>query len=384
MSRTAVARENFGFGGVRVLHFFKTYWPDTFGGIERSIHAIATGTATHGIQTDVLSLSKKPKENTLKFDGHHAWKAKLDFEIASTGFSHEAIYKFRTLAEQADVIHYHFPWPFMDLVDLLTTIKKPTVVTYHSDIVKQRLLLKMYAPLMRRFLRTKSIIVATSPNYLKSSSVLQACDQSRLRVIPLGLDDLNPSEFQNKSSSDWSKILPKNFFLFVGVLRYYKGIQYLIDAAKISKLPVVIVGDGPLYAQISKSLNCDEDQNIILTGALSDMDKLELLKLCRAFVFPSHLRSEAFGLSLVEAARAGKPMISCEIQTGSSYVNKDRVTGIVVEPQNAFALAHAMKELAVDDTLCQQMGAQARYRYEAKFTSSLMAARYAAIYKEIF
>ncbi|WP_141049103.1 glycosyltransferase, partial [Brucella melitensis] len=120
---------------MRVLHFFKTYWPDTFGGIERTIHAIAKGVAEHGIASDVLSLSAKPEENTRNFDGHMAYKAKLDLEFASTGLSRDVFSRFRELSSQADVIHYHFPWPMSDIVQIGVRPDKPTIVTYHSDIV---------------------------------------------------------------------------------------------------------------------------------------------------------------------------------------------------------------------------------------------------------
>ena len=103
---------------MRVLHFFKTYWPDTFGGVERTIHAIVKGVARHDIQSDVLSLSKTPEKGTVEFDGHMAHKAKLDLEFASTGFSREAFGRFRELSRKADIVHYHFPWPMMDVVHL--------------------------------------------------------------------------------------------------------------------------------------------------------------------------------------------------------------------------------------------------------------------------
>ncbi len=88
---------------------FKTYWPDTFGGIERTIHAIVKGSDEHGIASDVLSLSAKPQENTRSFDGHMAYKAKLDIEFASTGLSRDVFSRFRELSNRADIIHYHFP-----------------------------------------------------------------------------------------------------------------------------------------------------------------------------------------------------------------------------------------------------------------------------------
>ncbi len=172
---------------MRVLHFFKTYWPDSFGGVERTIHAIAKGTSSYGVEAQVLSLSRQPQETSVQVDGHWAYKARLDLELASTGFSLSALRRFRELGNDADIIHYHFPWPFMDVVHFATRLQKPTIVTYHSDIVKQKYLLRLYQPLMHRFLTSVDQIVVTSPNYLASSDQLRGFE-AKSTVIPIGLD----------------------------------------------------------------------------------------------------------------------------------------------------------------------------------------------------
>ncbi|MBB3611600.1 glycosyltransferase [Rhizobium sp. BK602] len=366
---------------MRVLHFFKTYWPDTFGGIERTIHAIAKGTARYGVETDVLSLSKMPRENSVEFDGHMAHKAKLDFEFASTGFSREAFGRFRELSRKADIVHYHFPWPVMDIVHLAVPPGKPTVVTYHSDIVKQKVLLQFYRPLMSRFLKSVDRIVATSPNYLTSSDVLEKF-RSKTSVIPLGLDEADYPKADEATLAHWRSRLPPRFFLFVGVLRYYKGVHILLEAAKRNGLDVVIVGDGPMEAELKQAAQ-QNFGNIHFLGSLPDSDKIALLELCTAFVFPSHLRSEAFGLSLVEAAMFGKAMISCEIGTGTSFVNLQGETGLVVPPDDADALADAMKLLWDDEKKAAAFGAAARERYLARFTAQEMCCAYDGLYREL-
>ena len=366
---------------MRVLHVFKTYYPDTFGGVERTIHAIAKGAVAHGIQSDVLSLSRGPVPNSVEFDGHMAYKAKLDLEFASTGFSREAFSRFKGLSARADVIHYHFPWPFMDLLHLVHPPGKPTIVTYHSDIVKQKLLLQLYKPLMHRFLSSVTRIVATSPNYLESSEVLQRY-QDKAEVIPIGLDEADYPRAPQELKDRWTARFPKPFFLFVGVLRYYKGLHLLIEATKNVDAEVLIVGQGPMESELKALAVRDGLNNVHFLGALSDLDKAALLELCTAFVFPSHLRSEAYGLALVEAAMFGKPMISCEIGTGTSFVNKNGETGIVVPPENARELARAMQNLRVEK-VAEACGAAAYARYAAELRSSTMAQRYAHVYQSI-
>lgn len=367
---------------MRVLHFFKTYWPDTFGGIERTIHAIAKGVAEHGIASDVLSLSAKPEENTRNFDGHMAYKAKLDLEFASTGLSRDVFSRFRELSSQADVIHYHFPWPMSDIVQIGVRPDKPTIVTYHSDIVKQKLLLQFYRPLMNRFLGSVDRIVATSPNYLATSDVLQRFSD-KTTVIPLGLDESDYSAADATTKARWRERFPRPFFLFVGVLRYYKGLRTLLAAARTSDIDIVIVGDGPMKPQLIAYANEHNLSHVHFAGALPDTDKTALLELSAGLIFPSHLRSEAFGLSLVEASMFGKPMISCEIGTGTSYVNLNGQTGIVVPPQNPEALSAAMRSIADDTEQAKVFGMNARARYIEHFTADKMALEYAKNYTSL-
>ncbi|MCJ8151408.1 glycosyltransferase [Shinella sedimenti] len=367
---------------MRVLHVFKTYYPDSFGGVERTIHAIAKGALAYGIESDVLSLSRDPVTNTVEFDGHMAYKAKLNLEFASTGFSCDAFSKFKDLSAKADVVHYHFPWPFMDLLHLMHPPGKPTVVTYHSDIVKQKLLLQLYKPLMHRFLSSVTRIVATSPNYLESSKVLQRY-RDKTEIIPIGLDEADYPRASRILKNSWAARLPKRFFLFVGVLRYYKGLHTLIEAAKNVDAGILIAGKGPMEGELRAQAVSAGLTNVKFLGAVNDLDKAALLELCTAFVFPSQLRSEAYGLSLVEAAMFGKPMISCEIGTGTSFVNKDGETGIIVAPNNPAALATAMKNISTDTALQSFYSLNSKRWYSQRLRASKMSGLYAARYRTL-
>lgn len=158
---------------MKVLHFYKTYFPDSFGGIEQFIFQLAHGSAKRGVDVEVLSLSPAVRDETRPFDNHVTHRVRRDLEIASTAISLAAFKKFSALAREADVLHFHYPWPFSDLVHLATAVPKPTVLTYHSDIVRQRFLARLYKPLMNRFLQSVDRIVATSPNYVESSETLR-------------------------------------------------------------------------------------------------------------------------------------------------------------------------------------------------------------------
>jgi rhamnosyl/mannosyltransferase len=371
---------------MRVLHFYRTY-SQSYGGIEQVIYQLCVGTQPLGVESTVLTLSRDRSASEIRLDGHRVIRAPLDLEIASTGFSRAAFAYFREQAAQADLIHYHFPWPFMDVVHFacdVPRIGKPTVVTYHSDIVRQKFLLQLYRPLMHRFLGSVDRIVASSPNYLATSPVLKRFID-KVSVIPYGLDQSRPNYRTADAArlAHWRERLGDKFFLFVGVLRYYKGLHILLDAAAGRDYPIVIVGAGPIEAELKAHAEREQLHHVIFLGALPDADKAALLTLCHALVFPSHLRSEAFGISLLEGAMYGKPMISSEIGTGTSFINIDGETGRVVPPGDPAAFREAMDFLWQHPEAAATLGQRAATRYETLFTAEKMAASYLALYREL-
>jgi glycosyltransferase involved in cell wall biosynthesis len=367
---------------MRVLHFCKTYFPDSVGGIEQVIRQMCVSTGRLGVTNHVLSLSRERNLAPIEFEGHTVHRAHLDFELASNGVSLEAIGKLARMAREADVVHYHFPWPFTDMAHFLARIDKPTVLTYHSDIVRQKMLLRLYQPLKHRFLQSVDAIVATSPNYLASSAVLDRY-RDKTHVITLGLDKTSYPEPEQARTDAWrAKVGPK-FFLFVGVLRYYKGLHILLDAVAGTNYPVVIVGAGPIEQELKAHAERLGLKNVMFVGQVDELDKVALLKLCYAVAFPSHLRSEAFGISLLEGAMYGKPMISSEIGTGTTYINIDGETGLVVPPSDHEALRAAMRALWNDPQMAAEMGRRAEARYWQLFTSAQMADEYTQLYQQL-
>ncbi|HEK1692449.1 TPA: glycosyltransferase family 4 protein [Pseudomonas putida] len=367
---------------MKVLHFFKTYYPDSMGGIEQVIFQIAEGCRAEGIDSQVLYLSNRGAARNQPVANHLAHRAKLDLHLASTGFSLSALKDFTELAREADIVHYHFPWPYMDLVHFMARVNKPSVVSYHSDIVKQKWLLKLYQPLMHRFFQSVDRVVASSPNYAAHSPVLTRF-KDKVSIIPYGLDRSTYPKASAQKLAYWRARLGERFFLFVGALRYYKGLDYLLQAAKLNGLPVAIMGGGFLEGQLKQQAAELGLENVHFLGGLPDEDKAALLELCYGFVFPSHLRSESFGISLLEAAMYGKPLISCEMGSGTTFINLADQTGLVVPPRDATALAQAMQRLWDAPAMAQAMGAKALQRYEEVFTAPLMAASYAELYRSL-
>ncbi len=259
----------------------------------------------------------------------------------------------------------------------------PTVLLYHSDIVRQRGLARVYAPLMHRTLSSVSVIVASSPAYAASSPILSARRwKDKVRTIPLGIVEVDQGE-DTRVLERLGLGSGQPYFLFLGALRYYKGLHTLIAAAKRVEAPIIIAGSGA-QEEALRCLRMDEDaRNVLFVGQVSDEEKAALMRHCRAFVLPSHLRSEAYGMVLVEAAMASRPLICCEIGSGTSFVNAHGESGLVVPPENEQALADAMNSLLHDAELASRLGAGARNRYERLFSGDALGKAYAALFHEL-
>jgi len=184
---------------------------------------------------------------------------------------------------------------------------------------------------MHQFLKRVDRIVATSPNYVESSQTLQRY-RDKVRIIPIGLDETTYPCPTDEKLAYWRKRVGQRFFLFVGALRYYKGLAFLLESLRLTSFPVVVIGTGPEEAELKALSQRYGLTGIRFLGGLPDEDKVALLSLCYGLVFPSHLRSEAFGISLLEGAMFSKPMISCEIGTGTTFINVAGETGLTQPP----------------------------------------------------
>jgi rhamnosyl/mannosyltransferase len=193
------------------------------------------------------------------------WRERSWLAPASCDFGSVAAFRlFAWRAAAADVLHFHFPWPFADLLNMLGVARRPKVMTYHSDIVRQRALSMLYGPLMRRTLMSMDAVVATSPTYIKTSPVLQSIAATgKVKVIPFGIRDYLPEYstrqlFARTKSSilDRLNLLQGKFVLALGVLRYYKGLHTLIEAANQVGRTMLFL---PARSRKMKSVTCSPD-----------------------------------------------------------------------------------------------------------------------------
>ena len=371
---------------MQMLQVYRTYFPDPPGGLQEAIRQIALATQPHGINNTLFTLSPHPEPAELtRPEGTvvrcRSWVAPASCDLGGLA----ALTAYRELSQQADVLVFHFPWPFGDVLRLVSDRDKPSVMIYQSDIVRQRYLGAMYAPLMWHTLRSMTAIISTSPAYASTSPILShPTIRDKVRVIPLGIDEQSYPATGDDSIFDRIQIDPNEpFFLFIGVLRYYKGLHILLRAAKHLDAKVVIAGSGPERGRLDELIATLALQNVIFAGQVSDREKVALLQHCRAVILPSHLRSEAFGMVLVEAAMFARPMISCEIGTGTSFVNAHGQTGLVVPPENPLELAKAMQILLQNESQAHSWGLGARLRYEQLFSAPALGKAYADLFAEL-
>lgn len=371
---------------LRALQVYRTYFPDPPGGLQEAVRQIAMASSGFGVQSRIFTLSpnsvpeivSRPEGEVLRA---HSWAAPASCDLGGLA----AFRLFAQACSQSDVVHYQFPWPFEDVLHAVIRPQIPAVMTYQSDVVRQKFLGTMYAPLMWHTLKSMSVIVATSPAYARTSPVLShpsIC--GKVRVIPNGIVEESYSKEADEGVFERIGMdRSEPYFLFIGVLRYYKGLHTLVQAANSVDATIVIAGSGPEDGALKELLTQTGARNVVFAGQITEPEKVALLRSCLALVLPSHLRSEAFGMVLVEAAMFGKPQISCEIGTGTSFVNFHEETGIVVPPEAPDDLAQAMNQMLREPSTAASMGLAARARYERLFSGDALGKAYADMYRDV-
>jgi rhamnosyl/mannosyltransferase len=354
--------------------------------MQEAIRQLCLATKAAEVANTIFTLSPNPQPGVIEYpEGRvvrsRSWAAPASCDLGGV----DAMVTFRRLAVQSDVLHFLHPWPYADLMQVLTGVKTPAVLTYVSDVVRQRWLGRAYAPLMWRTLRNMRAIVANCPAYVRTSPVLSdPAIHGKVRVIPLGIvEESYPAQGDESIFSRLGLAGDEPYFLFIGVLRYYKGLHTLIEAARQVEARIVIVGSGPEGQKLRTFADQSAATNVLFAGQVSDEEKVALLKRCRAMVLPSHLRSEAYGMVLVEASIFGRPLVSCEIGTGTSYVNAHEESGLVVPPANPTELAGALNTLLYDSKLAESFGRGARARYERLFSGPALGRAYANLFREV-
>ncbi len=368
---------------MKILHVGK-YQFEKRGGIETLTYQLCKKLIKSKYDVSVLCSSEGRDTAEETYDGIPCVRAATWLVVGSAPICPFQLWYFLRNRKTFDLLHVHLPNPFATFFLLLAGTRAKIVVHWHSDIIKQKYLFKLYRPFLNAFLKRADKIIATTPNYFEASGILQKF-REKVTVITMGLDE--PKRASSESVEKWrSSFGGKKIVLSIGRLIYYKSYDVLVKAAAL--LPedyhVVIIGSGEEKDSLAELAETAAAGRVTILSEIDDEDKNALLEACDVFVLPSSYRSEAFGLVQVEAMQFSKPLVCCDIPgSGVSYVNKDGVSGIVTPVGDYAAMAEAVTKICEDRDIYKVYSEGSYARYLELFRSDTMLERTEILYKEV-
>ena len=367
---------------IRVVQLGKYYYP-YMGGIESHLRVLSDE-IKHSVNLDVVVHNTQPRTAREQVYGVSVTRCASFGVVASVALSPTMPIELSRL--RYDVLHLHLPHPAGAASYLAA--RKPKnhrlIVTYHSDVVRQRWLVRAYTPIVERVLDRADVVVATSPNLLENSPVLQRY-AGKCRVVPYGIDlDLFQS---TPTRMDAARAIRERYagrrvVLAVGRLIYYKGFEYAIGALRqLPNVQLVIVGEGPLRRSLEALARSQGvADRVSFEGERLNEDVVPYYLASDVYVLPSIAPSEAFGIVQIEAMACGLPVVNTQLPSGVPYVSRDGETGFTVPPRDSTALSAAVQRLLADDTLRQRLGNAGRERARAEFSKRMLATRLLGVY----
>lgn len=366
------------------------HYPPHLGGIEYHLRDLAEALATRGHEVRAVVANEGPERVSETLGGVEVLRLPRIFAVSSAPVAPALARELAAVGRRTDLVHLHFPYPWGELSWLRARPRRadgsrvPAVVTYHSDIVRQRAMLAAYAPLLRRFLREVDLVVASSPDMVEHSPFL-ARVRGKCRVVPFGIrvEAFEPTPELERRAEELRARHERPIVLFVGRLIYYKGADVLVRAMAGVDADLVVVGKGPLEAELRTiAMARGVAGRVTFLPPVDDAELRAWYRAADVFCLPSVARSEAFGLVQLEAHASGTPVVSTRLTTGVPFVNADGVTGLTVPPGDVEALAGALRRLIEDRALRERLGAQARERARREFTIARMVDDTLAVYGE--
>ncbi len=372
----------------------KYYSPPHLGGVETVVRTLSEGLVAHagaGVRALVSNEDRRLVQEQI--DGVEVIRLPRRLRLSSAPIAPGMLKALRAEARSAspngpgecDILHLHSPYPWGELCFLAARPDLPSVVYYHSDIVRQKRMLAAYRPLLERLLDRVDLIMAASPNMIENSEFLSP-RASKCRVVPYGLPlqgAMDAPAVRGRTAELRAQHQGRKIVLFVGRLVYYKGVDVLLQAMKGVDADLVLVGSGPLEGELRESAkDLGIAQTVHFLPTLPDHELHAWYKAADVFCLPSVARSEAFGLVQLEAHAAGTPVVSTDLATGVPYVNRDGETGLLVTPGDVTALRDGLVRLLADDVLRARLGHQAKARALRDFTVQRMVKDTLTVYRE--
>ena len=334
----------------RVLHISKYYYP-FIGGIEQ-VARDAVRALQGEFEQKVLCFGHEKNENSAVIDGVEVIRCKCQCKIFSQSISLEMNWKFKELLKsfKPDYIIFHYPNPFFARI-LLRHIPKETklILYWHLDIIRQKILGKIFHFQNMALLKRADRIIATSPNYIEGSRYLSKF-KSKCTIIPNCIDEkrlVQTSKAKELAEKIKMENPGKTICLSVGRLVPYKGFNYLIKSAQKLDLNYVfyIIGDGERRKSLLRQ--CKNCPSVKFLGKLTDDELKAYYIAADIFCFSSITKNEAFGIALAEAMYFGLPTVTYTIPgSGVNYVSLNGITGLEVPNRDTAAFANAIQELS--------------------------------------
>lgn len=364
------------------------YYPPHLGGIEFHMRDLATALVARGHSVRAIVANEDNAVLTETLDGVEVVRMARAFHYASTPVVPGMARALRVESGSAnapDLFHLHFPYPWGEVAWLRAQVSQPTVLAYHSDIVRQKALLAAYAPILKRVLDRADLVLASSPNMVEHSPFLSRIPE-KCRVIPYGIRVERYADAPGllARAAELRAGHDRPIVLFVGRLVYYKGPEVLVRAMAGVEADLVVIGRGPLKRDLEAlAASLGSARRVDFLDPVDDDELAAWYHAADVFCLPSVARSEAYGLVQLEAHASGTPTVSTTLTTSVPFVNADGVTGLTVPPGDVAALADALQTLVEDESLRARLGAQARERAAAEFSIDRMVDRTLEVYAEL-
>jgi rhamnosyl/mannosyltransferase len=371
---------------MKVLQLSKFYAPAK-GGIETVVRELTEGMNRGGIDVRVLCAGTDLRTRHDRTpEGVEITRAGSFGKLQSTSMAPALLTHARRLVHGVDVIHIHMPDPMAALALWAARPAAKVVVHWHSDVVRQRVSMRLYRPLQQWLLHRADAIIATSEPYAQSSPWLQAW-KGKTRVIPIGISDHRALSQPETVRRIRERFGGREIVFGLGRMTYYKGFDVLIDAA--ASVPehcaIVVGGDGELLEYYrSEARRRGLAGRIYFVGRVPDHELPSYFDAASMFCLPSTHRAEAYGVVLLEAMAMGKPVVATEIPGSAvSWVNQSGVTGLNVPVGDPAALAEAVSRITDDKACAARFGKAARARYEQCLSADSMVRSTMALYADL-
>jgi glycosyltransferase involved in cell wall biosynthesis len=355
---------------LRILHCYKSYMPDEFGGVAEAISVVASA---HDPNLNQSILVARPLGLGRDFVyGGVPVRAVASLGTLSSlpiapGYPFALAARYRSV----DIIVHHSPFPLTDFGLLLggSAGKPALIVHWHADLETAKITSSWINPLLRRSLRRADRIIVGHESIMRNSPFLQGFLEKCV-VIPYGVNlaywtDLNAKEQAKvvELRSSYPRLI-----VSTGRLVPYKGHAVLLRALQRVDATLCIIGKGSLEASLRDRVReLRLDHRVIFTGWQERQQLKIMLHAARVFAFPSLTSAESFGIAQLEAMAVGLPVVNTALATAVPHVARHEVEGLTVPPGDIDALASALTRLLDDRELAEQFGRAARQRVVQTF-----------------